>query len=656
MSGIESQIDQAMAQPAPSSREDSGSIESSIDHEIKQEKYGTIGQQALSIAEGLGHGFAGPVATGAEALLTKAGVHGLTPEDQAARAETNPGEHYGSEATGFIAPLILSGGLSGEARAALEAGEVGSNVLRGTSTVAKLARNATVPGLVGQVGEKAAALTGLGGEGASALSKIAANGIKTGAEVGALQAGEEASKLINQDPNQTLGSAAINVGLSTLLGGAGGVALGGVSSLFRGSLEKAEKFINDAKEQVSLRQTFKDIPKILSEPEAALEPSVQSTKQVYDPFTKTSRQVSEPAIQTIEPRTQTYDPFTKTFIGSAKETPVAIPEVIAPPKGRTLGARAGDFIFDKGADALSKITGKTIGGAIGSIGGSLLGHPLFGAYIGEKTLGPIIDSLAKPMLEGVTNGAALKSSIDYLANSIKGGNTLSNSVNAFFKSSEIIPKHLLPDEGSREKLEKSLAHIGNFDDAMQAGGDLGHYMPNHSAAVASLTAQTKNYFDSIKPKSVLMNPLDTPSPISKSAQAKYNRALDVAQQPLLVLKHAKNGTLLPQDVQTLQAIYPGLHKSMVQELSNEMISHTSKGQPIPYHERVALSLLMGTNFDSTMTPANMQNIIATAGAQQESHQAAQKQKKASGVELRQIDKTNALYATRSQAQEIRHRA
>ena len=171
------------------------------------EKYTSVPQQALNIAEHLGHGVAGPIATAAEAGLTKLGVPGLSSEDQAARTEQNPIESGLSEGVGFVAPAILSLGATAETRAALEAAP-------------------TVFNAVSKVGAGAAKLSGLGGEGAGLVSKIAASGIRTGAEMAAIQTSDEISKAINQEPaDRSLGTAAINIGLSGIIGGAGGSVL-----------------------------------------------------------------------------------------------------------------------------------------------------------------------------------------------------------------------------------------------------------------------------------------------------------------------------------------------------------------------------------------------------------------------------------------------
>jgi hypothetical protein len=763
--------------------------------DYNDEKYGSAGQQLLTVGEGLGQGFAGPVATGIEAALTKLGVPGLSPAEQAARAETNPGEHFGSEAVGF-----------------------GAGAFTGTGEAA----------LLGKIGEAAA--------GAADLGKIASMGIRGGAELAALQTGDEASKFINQDPNQTLGSAAINIGLSGLMGGAGGVALGGVSSLFKAGANQLQvaKFINDFKGETQFLQANPDMvggatqelegrmaeadnmrsvmseakPELIAQavPEVTDNSAAKINDQMQDIDSKVSqtlnsasesvktkaavpflnedynewqKTVTDPnasfadkflATNKLKQNLESYAKWGLTEEGSAKAalgrqlsneirpmledssvwgaagkvqkvtnaaTSAAIkanedllPKVtsklmgdreidpnklqtyfnqvekgkaglksnvirnyldttqdladkinqvhiengLEAPLGSSLnptpvldhslntpmspGRAIAGVLKNKGGTYLANALGDTAGGGIGALAGSLVGHPLAGAWAGEKILSPTISQLAKPFAEQATNALAARASVDYLGNALKGQEVLTSATKAFFRSGEVIPKNFLPDEDSRNKLKKSLASLDTPQNIMNVGGQIGHYLPQHATAAASLAATAKNYLGSLEPKQVAVNPFDKVPPTDKAELTKYNRQLDIAQQPLLVLQHTKNGTLLPQDVATIQTLYPGLHSAMIQKLNNEMIEHKTAGKQIPYAQRVSLSLLMGSSpLDSSMSPSNMISIMKSAGPQQAQQQAGpQKQKPATGVMLKQINKTNELYATPMEARQENKRS
>jgi hypothetical protein len=632
--------------------------------EFEKAKFGTPGQQALTVAEGLSQGFAGPLATGTESVLSKLGIPGLSPQEQEGRASANPAEHYGSQIAGF-----------------------GAGVFTGSGEAAALSK----------VGEGAAELANLG-EAAGTVSKIAATGIKTGSELAALQAGDEISKAINQDPNQTLGTAAINIGLSGILGGAGGTILGSVSPLFKTAANKigitklatdfmgelnllqnppadlgaaAEKEIADRKIEMEVLEGLNPEPGVNN-----IASKLSSRKRALGegPFIPT---YDEPIKNLFRPGAPLFDKErVKTFLDSTqkaadKTAKIAIENEAEPPmesilnptpvlnsqtgRSPTPGQQLARWAFKKGADTLANAAGEAAAGTLGGIAGSLIGHPIIGALASEKILSPAFSALAKPFAEKAVNSEAMRASLDYVANAVKGDMVLSKAVKDFFSTGEIIPKFLLPTEASRDKLEKSLAASENTDHILNVGGNVGHYLPDHGSAAAALAAQATNYFSNLKPKQVPLSPFDADPPIDKAAQTNYNRALDIAQQPLLVLKLAKEGTLLPGDVQTLQTLYSGLHSSMVQKINNELIEQKSQKNAIPYHERVSLSMLTGSTLDSTLTPSSMQAIILSAGSQQQAVQANAKARKGKATEaqLNAIEKSQSLYATNLQKNEMK---
>jgi hypothetical protein len=176
--------------------------------ELDSEHYGTLGQQSLAGLEGIGKGLLGPVAP---ALEEATGL--TTGADIRARAEANPITHGASEVGGFVLPAILSGGATAEAKAGLGA--------------------LSLPSLIGKVGEGAEAAAGAAG----ITSKLAIGGLKGGAELAALQGSDELYKTVTGDPNQSLQTAAINIGLSGILGAPFGAALGAVSPLWKATAE-----------------------------------------------------------------------------------------------------------------------------------------------------------------------------------------------------------------------------------------------------------------------------------------------------------------------------------------------------------------------------------------------------------------------------------
>lgn len=277
-------------------------------------------------------------------------------------------------------------------------------------------------------------------------------------------------------------------------------------------------------------------------------------------------------------------------------------------------------------------------------------HPLVGS-VGKTHLKSIIGSLGSSLMTNEPNPESFRSSVDYIHSAIKGQDRLKSKA-----ASLLNPKatdQLKPDNRAREALKEHLKSVEEDpSQLLNVGGNLGHYMPEEATKLGALAARSTEYLNSIKPKNQQMASLDRFIPPSKSEMAAFDRQVDIAQQPLLVLQHAERGTLLPQDLTTLQAIYPELHNSIVDEVGEELINAKTKGIEIPYKRKQSLSLLLGQPLDSTMTPQSMQAIMKSAGPQQMQQQAKGPQKKASGVELKQLNKVDEMSETTLEARQI----
>lgn len=786
--------------------------------QLDEEKHGSLGQSTLAGVEGLAKGALGPLATLGEKGLTKIGVPGLSPEEQEGRALANPYIHGGAEVVGLAGPALLSAGTSAAARLGLELPEAAGLAMKAAS---KLSPQAAV---IEHLGNAAKYVSGF--EEGTTLSKIAASGVKTGAEMAALQASDEASKLINEDPNQSIGTAAINIGLSGLAGGVGGAVLGSVSPLWKSSMEKmgAPKLIDDAKAQYGFRksvpagdvpaavtgelttrmnevdklvdqmsnlksdslgrampevnpvntkkidsqiqeissrmtrdiekagdnaylkssvpklqQDFQDFLEVVTKPEATFQEKfnaiddlkrAQQSKSKYNltaedsalgAFTKNiardlrlsledqgvwgaagkvQAEVNSAIKASIDAEKDAAGKFTSKMLGDRVADPTKINTLInqsakgkaglktdimsnylkstenladkinqihldagleapirlspTPATNNVLGTKAsagttlGNWLYDKGlASVVGHLGGEAIGGGLGA----LVGHPIFGALVGERLLSPAITSIAKPLMENATRSEAFKASLEYAMTVLKGEKVLSNAAkNIFRPGSEVLAKDLLPTKDSRDKLEKSVEHASNFDNAVKIGGGVNHYMPEHGAAAAQTVTRGIQYLKSLKPTQPQMNPLDKPAPIDKMKQQLYDRALDIAQQPLIVLKHVKEGTLQAGDVKAIAAIYPNLLSKIVNKAYDEMAKTMQEGKSIPYKQRLSLSLLMGKPLDSTMTQMGMDSIMKANTQKGSPQQGASGQpKKVSQSTANSMQKTNKMYATPAQA-------
>lgn len=256
----------------------------------------------------------------------------------------------------------------------------------------------------------------------------------------------------------------------------------------------------------------------------------------------------------------------------------------------------------------------------------------------------ILGHLAESIVTREANPAALKGSVDYLDSANKGMATLKNSTSDLFDKSS--KNRHEPDENSRENLKKYLSDIEvNPSQLLEVGGSLGHYLPDDASQLAASLATATQYLNSIKPRPHSAGPLDEVIKPDKAAEMAYDRQLDIAEKPMLLLQHVKDGTLMPQDIETVKMIYPGLYESMVSEASEALITAKSKDMEIPYKQKQSLSMFLDQPLDATQTPEAMQAIIKSQGVQQAQRQAKKNDRTTSEAELKQINKVDKLSET-----------
>jgi hypothetical protein len=168
----------------------------------------------------------------------------------------------------------------------------------------------------------------------------------------------------------------------------------------------------------------------------------------------------------------------------------------------------------------------------------------------------------------------------------------------------------MPNDADLVKLDKQAkAHAQNPAGMLNVAGDTGHYAPDHAQALSQTAATAVTYLNAQRPQSSpRVSPLDASHPPTKEQDQLFKRTLEIAQQPLLAMQHIKDGTLLPQDIATIKAIYPSYYDKMSQEIHNALADHLSKEGAVPYKTRQSMSLFLGQPMDSTMLPGSIEAI------------------------------------------------
>lgn len=260
-------------------------------------------------------------------------------------------------------------------------------------------------------------------------------------------------------------------------------------------------------------------------------------------------------------------------------------------------------------------------------------NPYIGAAAGAitKTLGKEIPDAAKLTLLKFMGSAkpvdalGFKAAAELINHTMSGEKAMVKASSNVFKIGSA--KAALPDASQKERelLDKNLKKLQqNPESLMQIGDKAAYYMPDHGIALTAFASNAAQYLNSQRPTTAAYAPLDTPVNPTPIQMAAYNNKLDIANNPLLVFDKIKNGTVTPDDIQALTAVYPALKTRMTSQLSSHMADAIAKKQTIPYKTRMGISLFTGQPMDSTMTPtaimnAQTANLISSAHSPQQSH-------------------------------------
>lgn len=628
--------------------------------EYNEQKHGTVPELVKTALEGGIEGAAGAIGTGALRML------GDDPESMRTRAETNPMTSGAANVAGLAGSMMMGTGLGKALEVAGEAAVHGAQLIKAEG--------------IGQ--------------------KIAQGAVRGAAEMGLLETSNEVSNVIKQDPETSLQSAMVNVGLAGLMGGVGGGALASISPLWKASMDsKLGQFAEDFKGRAA--QYVKD-----AHPSAAIADELNSHyANVKDSLERLALnpELDTRLVEDVIPKvTKSLEKFEKKFVSNIDgidqvdmskvldnahtkrglsqfledtekykhqlekiHTPIDMEPILkssslsavkASLGEHTAGARLFDalvrnHIKDGMAEGTAGAIGATIGHKIGNASG-IPGMAVVGAYIGTKALGPffkqVLPSIIKPLLEKEGNGSGLKSAIDYATSIIKADSVLSRSAKSIFKSgAEVIPTHMIPKSKDIEKLDKKLEEMhANADPLVNHAEHIGHYLPDHATAMTNTAAKAAQYLNSIRPNTIAKQPLDGKVQLSSVQKANWDNALQIAQQPLIVLNKIKEGRITPQDIIHLKGVAPKLYDQMAKKVTTEMMDHISKGETIPYKTRIGLSLFLGQGLDTTLTPTG---IASAQPSPQQGQQQGQMEKPKRGTA--NLNKMSMAYATPSQSRE-----
>jgi hypothetical protein len=181
-------------------------------------------------------------------------------------------------------------------------------------------------------------------------------------------------------------------------------------------------------------------------------------------------------------------------------------------------------------------------------------------------------------------------------------------------------------------------------------------LPDHNILLNAAKARVANHLNSIRaPEFQVKLPFDS-NKSTKLQDRTYDRAVDMAASPLKILHELKDGSLTPNQLKHFTTMYPELHTQLSKEMTKGVLQAQLDGTKPKYKVRQAMSMFLGSELDSSMTPANImaaQNVFAMKNAGQQGAAPAPKQKKKGSTAP--LSKVADNYQTSDQAAQARNK-
>lgn len=292
------------------------------------------------------------------------------------------------------------------------------------------------------------------------------------------------------------------------------------------------------------------------------------------------------------------------------------------------------------ATGLGPLMGGVSGRVVKSIAGDLMGDSAQMAM--KKFLGQT-GELSTQGFRALSNLA--KSTLD-------GDKMMNKAMSAVFRQElsegvEALADKYLPSAKKREELDMQVRRA-EMDPFRLNTDDLATYGAEYAAAATEQMARAAQYLASVRPSTDKLAPLDSHRTPSKPEIAIYEQALDIAQQPLVILDMLKQGSLTMSAMRTMKAVHPELLDVLRQKAMMQIGELESKNKPVPFKIKNGLSMLLGQPLTASAAPQNMISIQSVFASLQPENA----QQKPSQRNTEALKKVSQESATPGQAREL----
>lgn len=201
----------------------------------------------------------------------------------------------------------------------------------------------------------------------------------------------------------------------------------------------------------------------------------------------------------------------------------------------------------------------------------------------------------------------------------KGSETMENLAGRIFKPGvKMVQQAKNPmaaysyDKKQKEfsKIQDNLAAYSNdtntyIDHIHNSTKEMYSSAPNITTGMQATMGRATEFLKSKMPSTTPYGPLSPEVQPSDAELSKFFRYVSVVNNPMIALKQIKDGTLLPETMEALQAVTPKLLTEMQNQVYDKLTDRVKNGASVPYKTKLMLSMFLGKDMVSGLNQQNM---------------------------------------------------
>lgn len=278
------------------------------------------------------------------------------------------------------------------------------------------------------------------------------------------------------------------------------------------------------------------------------------------------------------------------------------------------GMKAADFIYQEALNTASTGAGGYVGYKLGKMAG-VPGGEWLGALFGGQALEPMVKKVLPVLIKPISSPGVTVKSIRAAGQVVgavaKGENLAKLAADSLWLKDKPAKSNDKSDPKHLERLDKQIQQMQrNPQSLIDMNDDVSEALPDHGTALSATAMNAMSYLIEKRPYPKQKMLFDKKAEPTKAQMMDYYRTLEIAENPLVIVKKIKNGSLKSKDLIDFRSMYPGLYEDLAKKIMISYADHVTNGGKVDYNVKKSLSLFGMQALDTSLTPQAIQSAQA----------------------------------------------